>query len=194
MYRCTVLKGNPQWKRSTFSIQAHPISNVTIRGQCSSTWTPSNGCVSTKLTPASPTEISWTVCAPAVNALVMLGVQCLVSAFNYWPLNEHIVRFIDISDKYDFIYLFFPSLVFTLYLNSFKVPMLKGKWVFLWPPGYDVTEWKDVLLKLNQTKTYFSTNAASPFCSEWLLKAPTLNNADVKGVAEAAGARLTEAC
>ncbi|XP_011609901.1 lipase member H [Takifugu rubripes] len=30
--------------------------------------------------------------------------------------------------------------------------------------GYDVTGWKDVLLKLNQTKTYFTTNPASPFC------------------------------
>ncbi|XP_028277081.1 lipase member H [Parambassis ranga] len=30
--------------------------------------------------------------------------------------------------------------------------------------GYDVTQWKDVLLKLNQTKTYFTTNAQSPFC------------------------------
>lgn len=103
MYR-KGLKGNPQWKRSTFSIQDRPISNVTTRGQCSSTWSLLNGCVSTKLTPASPTEVSWTASAPAVNALVMLGVQCLVSAVNHRPLNEHIVRFIDVSDKYDFIF------------------------------------------------------------------------------------------
>uniref|UniRef100_A0A8C4E1W3 Lipase domain-containing protein n=1 Tax=Dicentrarchus labrax TaxID=13489 RepID=A0A8C4E1W3_DICLA len=30
--------------------------------------------------------------------------------------------------------------------------------------GYDVTDWRDVLLKLGQTKTYFTTNAVSPFC------------------------------
>lgn len=30
--------------------------------------------------------------------------------------------------------------------------------------GYDVTKWKDVLLKLRQTKTYFTTNGGSPFC------------------------------
>nr|XP_040036242.1 lipase member H isoform X1 [Gasterosteus aculeatus aculeatus]XP_040036243.1 lipase member H isoform X1 [Gasterosteus aculeatus aculeatus]XP_040036244.1 lipase member H isoform X1 [Gasterosteus aculeatus aculeatus] len=30
--------------------------------------------------------------------------------------------------------------------------------------GYDVTEWKDVLLRLGQTKTFFTTNAKSPFC------------------------------
>lgn len=46
----------------------------------------------------------------------MLGVQCLVSAFNNPPLNEHIVRFSDVSHKYDFIYLFF-----------FHLPMFKGK-------------------------------------------------------------------
>ncbi|KAA8586987.1 hypothetical protein FQN60_000823 [Etheostoma spectabile] len=30
--------------------------------------------------------------------------------------------------------------------------------------GYDVTDWKEVLLRLGQTKTYFTTNADSPFC------------------------------
>ncbi|XP_033466029.1 lipase member H [Epinephelus lanceolatus] len=30
--------------------------------------------------------------------------------------------------------------------------------------GYDIREWKDVLLKLGQTKTYFTTNAVTPFC------------------------------
>ncbi|XP_054482107.1 lipase member H-like [Anoplopoma fimbria] len=30
--------------------------------------------------------------------------------------------------------------------------------------GYGVTKWKDVLLKLGQTKTYFTTNKVSPFC------------------------------
>ncbi|XP_070699708.1 lipase member H [Pempheris klunzingeri] len=30
--------------------------------------------------------------------------------------------------------------------------------------GYDITKWKDVLLKLGQTKTYFDTNSVSPFC------------------------------
>ncbi|XP_078477936.1 lipase member H, partial [Lampetra planeri] len=30
--------------------------------------------------------------------------------------------------------------------------------------GYDVTEWKDVLLGLGQTKVFFSTNEHSPFC------------------------------
>lgn len=165
-WKVKIWRQNPQRKRSTLLTQDHPISNVTTRGQCSSSWTPLNVCASTKFTPARPTEISWTVSAPAVNALVMLGVQCLVSAFNNRPRNEHTVRFMDVSDKYDFIHLFFPSLVFILHLNSFKIPRLKGKWVFPWTPGYDVTGWKDVLLKLNQTKTYFTTNPASPFCSE----------------------------
>ncbi|XP_075876623.1 lipase member H-like [Nelusetta ayraudi] len=31
--------------------------------------------------------------------------------------------------------------------------------------GYDAVEWKDALLKLGQTKSYFSTNSASPFCT-----------------------------
>uniref|UniRef100_H3CXC9 Lipase, member Ia n=1 Tax=Tetraodon nigroviridis TaxID=99883 RepID=H3CXC9_TETNG len=31
--------------------------------------------------------------------------------------------------------------------------------------GYYVTQWKDVLLKLNQTNVYFTTNSASPFCT-----------------------------
>ncbi|AWP00106.1 putative lipase member H-like [Scophthalmus maximus] len=31
--------------------------------------------------------------------------------------------------------------------------------------GYDVTRWKDTLLRLRQTKTFFSTNSKSPFCS-----------------------------
>ncbi|KAI3373624.1 hypothetical protein L3Q82_022216 [Scortum barcoo] len=31
-------------------------------------------------------------------------------------------------------------------------------------PGYDVTKWKDVLQELGQTKTFFTTNAVSPFC------------------------------
>lgn len=30
--------------------------------------------------------------------------------------------------------------------------------------GYDITKWKDVLLRLGQTKTYFTTNGASHFC------------------------------
>ncbi|XP_029303176.1 lipase member H [Cottoperca gobio] len=30
--------------------------------------------------------------------------------------------------------------------------------------GYGVTEWRDVLLRLGQTKTYFTTNTVSPFC------------------------------
>ncbi|XP_047462511.1 lipase member H [Mugil cephalus] len=30
--------------------------------------------------------------------------------------------------------------------------------------GYNVTQWKDILQKLGQTKTYFSTTAQSPFC------------------------------
>uniref|UniRef100_A0A8C5EC93 Lipase member H-like n=2 Tax=Gouania willdenowi TaxID=441366 RepID=A0A8C5EC93_GOUWI len=30
--------------------------------------------------------------------------------------------------------------------------------------GYDITEWKDVLLKLGQTKMYFTTNSQLPFC------------------------------
>ncbi|KAF3706480.1 Lipase member H [Channa argus] len=30
--------------------------------------------------------------------------------------------------------------------------------------GYDVTQWKDTLLKLKQTKTFFTTNAKTPFC------------------------------
>lgn len=30
--------------------------------------------------------------------------------------------------------------------------------------GYDVIRWKEVLLQRNQTSTYFSTNAAPPFC------------------------------
>ncbi|KAL3042804.1 hypothetical protein OYC64_020680 [Pagothenia borchgrevinki] len=31
--------------------------------------------------------------------------------------------------------------------------------------GYDVTKWRDVLLKLGQTKTYFNTNKVSPYCT-----------------------------
>lgn len=34
-------------------------------------------------------------------------------------------------------------------------------------PGYDVTEWKDVLLGKGQTKAFFNTNEQSPFCSEY---------------------------
>ncbi|XP_010736283.2 lipase member H [Larimichthys crocea] len=30
--------------------------------------------------------------------------------------------------------------------------------------GYDITKWRDVLLKLGQTKTFFTTNSVSPFC------------------------------
>lgn len=30
--------------------------------------------------------------------------------------------------------------------------------------GYDVIDWKDILLKQNQIKTYFKTNGQSPFC------------------------------
>ncbi|KAG7217319.1 hypothetical protein INR49_027863, partial [Caranx melampygus] len=30
--------------------------------------------------------------------------------------------------------------------------------------GYDVIKWKDILVKLGQTKTYFTTNPESPFC------------------------------
>ncbi|XP_042355501.1 lipase member H-like isoform X2 [Plectropomus leopardus] len=30
--------------------------------------------------------------------------------------------------------------------------------------GYDIREWKDVLLRLRETKTYFTTNAVTPFC------------------------------
>ncbi|XP_042287384.1 lipase member H-like [Thunnus maccoyii] len=30
--------------------------------------------------------------------------------------------------------------------------------------GYDVIEWKDVLLRLGQTKAYFTTNKETPFC------------------------------
>ncbi|XP_040005654.1 lipase member H-like isoform X2 [Xiphias gladius] len=30
--------------------------------------------------------------------------------------------------------------------------------------GYDITRWKNVLLRLGQTKTFFTTNAKSPFC------------------------------
>ncbi|KAG7485558.1 lipase member H-like [Solea senegalensis] len=30
--------------------------------------------------------------------------------------------------------------------------------------GYDVTQWKSILLKLGQTKTFFTTNAESPYC------------------------------
>ncbi|XP_022046227.1 lipase member H-like [Acanthochromis polyacanthus] len=30
--------------------------------------------------------------------------------------------------------------------------------------GYDVIKWKDALLKLKETKTYFATNTESPFC------------------------------
>nr|XP_020454646.1 lipase member H [Monopterus albus] len=31
--------------------------------------------------------------------------------------------------------------------------------------GYDVIQWKDVLLRLGQTTTYFTTNEKSPFCT-----------------------------
>ncbi|XP_068457538.1 lipase member H [Clinocottus analis] len=30
--------------------------------------------------------------------------------------------------------------------------------------GYDVTKWRDVLVKMGQTKTFFTTNTKSPFC------------------------------
>ncbi|XP_056267543.1 lipase member H isoform X2 [Pseudoliparis swirei] len=30
--------------------------------------------------------------------------------------------------------------------------------------GYDVTQWRDVLVRIGQTKSFFSTNTASPFC------------------------------
>ncbi|KAM9348708.1 lipase member H [Symphorus nematophorus] len=30
--------------------------------------------------------------------------------------------------------------------------------------GYDVTQWRDVLLRLGQTKMFFKTNSVSPFC------------------------------
>lgn len=31
--------------------------------------------------------------------------------------------------------------------------------------GYDITDWRDVLLRLGQTKMFFTTNAVSPFCT-----------------------------
>lgn len=33
-------------------------------------------------------------------------------------------------------------------------------------PGYDVIRWRDVLLKLGQTMTFFTTNKEAPFYSE----------------------------
>lgn len=45
--------------------------------------------------------------------------------------------------------------------------------------GYDVTEWKDVLLKLGQTKMYFTTNKQSPFCMTYYKVDVRIWNKDV---------------
>lgn len=46
--------------------------------------------------------------------------------------------------------------------------------------GYGVTEWRDVLLRLGQTKTYFTTNTASPFCRTKYRVEVMIWNADVR--------------
>ncbi|XP_038564122.1 lipase member H isoform X2 [Micropterus salmoides] len=46
--------------------------------------------------------------------------------------------------------------------------------------GYDVTEWKDVLLRLGQTTTYFTTNAKSPFCMTDYMVDVMIWNMDVR--------------
>ncbi|XP_008274482.1 lipase member H [Stegastes partitus] len=46
--------------------------------------------------------------------------------------------------------------------------------------GYDVIQWKDVLLKLKQTKTYFTTNAKSPFCMTNYMVEVTIWNKEVR--------------
>ncbi|XP_045896095.1 lipase member H-like isoform X1 [Micropterus dolomieu] len=45
--------------------------------------------------------------------------------------------------------------------------------------GYDVTEWKDVLLRLGQTTAFFTTNAKSPFCTSAYTVDMMLANEDV---------------
>ncbi|XP_070839348.1 lipase member H [Chaetodon trifascialis] len=46
--------------------------------------------------------------------------------------------------------------------------------------GYDVTEWRDVLLRLNQTKMFFATNALSPFCKTNYMVDVMIWNRDVR--------------
>ncbi|XP_074467413.1 lipase member H [Sebastes fasciatus] len=46
--------------------------------------------------------------------------------------------------------------------------------------GYGVTKWRDVLLRLGQTKTYFTTNTASPFCRTNYRVEVMIWNADVR--------------
>lgn len=46
--------------------------------------------------------------------------------------------------------------------------------------GYDVTDWRDILLRLGQTKMFFNTNAASPFCMTNYRVEVTIWNKDVR--------------
>ncbi|XP_061754421.1 lipase member H isoform X3 [Nerophis ophidion] len=57
------------------------------------------------------------------------------------------------------VYLFFESLKHTCSSRAFPCASYRD---FL--DGYDIDKWKDVLLKMGQTKTFFFTNTKSPFC------------------------------
>ncbi|KAM3600820.1 uncharacterized protein V6R79_002984 [Siganus canaliculatus] len=46
--------------------------------------------------------------------------------------------------------------------------------------GYEVTKWKDVLLTVGQTQSYFSTNAVSPFCMTYYRVDVMIWNTDVQ--------------
>ncbi|XP_061904543.1 lipase member H isoform X4 [Entelurus aequoreus] len=57
------------------------------------------------------------------------------------------------------VYLFFESLKHTCSSRTFPCASYTD---FL--DGYDIDKWKDVLLRMGQTKTFFFTNRKSPFC------------------------------
>ncbi|XP_061754424.1 lipase member H isoform X5 [Nerophis ophidion] len=59
------------------------------------------------------------------------------------------------------VYLFFESLKHTCSSRAFPCASYRD---FL--DGYDIDKWKDVLLKMGQTKTFFFTNTKSPFCTK----------------------------
>lgn len=87
----------------------------------------------------------------------MLDVQSLVGASE--RLNYH----------HCILFLFCTLKCIQYYLHNLvrqHIFTISNMFFSLCNPGYDVTRWKDVLLKLNQTKVYFTTNAAAPFCSE----------------------------
>ncbi|KAG8008572.1 Lipase member H [Nibea albiflora] len=46
--------------------------------------------------------------------------------------------------------------------------------------GYDITKWREVLLKFGQTKTFFTTNSVSPFCMTGYMVDVVIWNEDVR--------------